>query len=128
LFNGDITRVVEDIQELKPTYIVLVPRILNRLIDMIKMKLAAAEGRKKALVEKALATKLGNLKNGFVTHTFYDLLIFNKIKNILGGRIKQILVGSAPISQENLNLARIFFQCEVVESKKLFLYISLRSN
>ena len=39
-------------------------------------------------------------KTGEFKHTFYDALVFNKFKDILGGRVKRILTGSAPISKE----------------------------
>lgn len=31
-------------------------------------------------------------------HWFYDKIIFNKMKNMLGGNIRLMLTGSAPIS------------------------------
>ncbi len=34
-FRGDIRKLVEDIQELKPTMFLTVPRLLNRMYDKV---------------------------------------------------------------------------------------------
>lgn len=45
----------------------------------------------------------------------YDSLIFSDIKDILGGRIRFIITGSAPISPHVLNLLKISFCCTIIE-------------
>lgn len=50
-----------------------------------------------------------------LTHWFYDTLFFSKTKESLGGHVRLLLTGSAPISQKTLDFLRISFQCPVVE-------------
>jgi long-chain acyl-CoA synthetase len=58
---------------------------------------------KRALIDKAIATKLNNLETtGVTTHAIYDRLVFNKFREILGGRVRVMITGSAPISKEVL--------------------------
>jgi len=64
-----------------------VPRVLNKIYSKIKAGVDAATGTKKSLLDKALRTKLANLKAGKgMTHAVYDALIFKKFKAIFGGR------------------------------------------
>lgn len=51
------------------------------------------------IFNKALNTKLEQLKEtAEVTHSVYDKLIFSKIKEIIGGRVRFFITGGAPIS------------------------------
>lgn len=80
-----------------------------------------------ALFQRGLAAKTEGLRNGYLTHSFWDAILFNKIKNVLGGRVRLMVSGSAPISAEVLNLLRACFSCEVLEGFGLNLYLS-RTN
>jgi len=55
------------------------------------------KGLKKALVTKAISAKTNNLKNGEYTSGLWDKLVFNKMKQALGGRVRIMFTGSAPI-------------------------------
>ena len=46
-------------------------------------------------------------------NSFWDYLIFNKVQKSLGGRVRFILTGSAPISDKVLNFLRCAFGCMV---------------
>ncbi len=54
-------------------------------------------------------------RTGKTKHKGYDSVVFNKIKNILGGRLGCLIVASAPVSPQVLEFARIAFQCDVLE-------------
>jgi long-chain acyl-CoA synthetase len=116
VFSGDITKIREDAVALKPTLFVSVPRLYNRIYDLIQAKLSTATGAMAILVKKAVATKLHNLREtGQTTHWLYDRLIFNKIKAILGGNVKFMGSGSAPISKDVLDFLKICFCCPIGE-------------
>ena len=64
----------------------------------------------------ALSAKMKNLRaSGAVTHCLWDNLIFHKIKSVLGGNIKVMVSGSAPIVAERLEFLKIVFSCEIME-------------
>ena len=46
-------------------------------------------------------------------NSMWDYLIFNKVQKSLGGRVRFILTGSAPISNKVLNFLRCAFGCMV---------------
>jgi len=50
-----------------------------------------------------------------LTHSVWDTLVLSKIQQQLGGRVRLMLTGSAPISDKVLEFLRICFACPVVE-------------
>ncbi|KAF9359777.1 hypothetical protein BGX34_008162 [Mortierella sp. NVP85] len=115
-FRGDVNLLMEDINELKPTYFPTVPRLLNRIYAKIVAATIEAPGAAGEVSRRAVAEKLANLQAGKgVHHPHWDKVVFEKIRNTLGGRVQVLLTGSAPISKEVLNLLRIAFSCVVTE-------------
>lgn len=93
-----------------------VPRVFNKFYSLIQANIRAMEGVKGALVRKAVAAKLANLEiDGSYTHKVYDTLVFNKMKDILGGRVQYCLTGSAPCAAEVQKFLKIAFCCPFVE-------------
>ncbi|EGR34187.1 hypothetical protein IMG5_021020 [Ichthyophthirius multifiliis] len=105
-YRGDVKKLKEDLAIVKPTVFVAVPRVLNKFFDAINAQFSQAQGLKGKLLQKALQTKIYWSKNGYYTHKFWDKLIFNKVKNALGGNVKFSLCGGAPISSEVLTFLR----------------------
>ncbi|KAL4469391.1 hypothetical protein ABPG74_004644 [Tetrahymena malaccensis] len=116
-FGGDMLKLKEDIQDSKPTIFVSVPRLFNRFYDVILDNLKRVEGFKQSLIQTAIKTKLENLKNkNEYSHFLYDKLVFNKIKDIFGGRVRLVASGSAPISSDVLDFYKIVLGCPVYEA------------
>lgn len=114
-FQGDTTRLLEDMAILKPDMFPSVPRVLNRIAALVQGQ-AAQPGLKGALLRKALAAKIANHdKDGTLTHPIYDRLIFSKVKAVLGGNVQYITSGSAPIRGDVLKLLRVVLSCDVRE-------------
>lgn len=75
-----------------------------------------ASGVKRALFRKALNSKIANLRaTGQYTHALYDRLVFGKLRALMGGRVRLMFTGSAPIAKEVLEFARVAFGCPVIE-------------
>ena len=79
-YSGDPLKLLDDIAELKPTFFVTVPRILNRVYGKIIDGVNQKGGVAKWLFNKAVAYKTHYLNNnqGF-THKFYDKAVFQKV-------------------------------------------------
>lgn len=115
-FSGDITKIVDDLQILQPTVFPSVPRLLNRVYGSIVQKTVEAPGVKGALARKAVAAKMANLEAGKGnTHPFWDRLIFNKVRQALGGRVRFIVSGSAPLGKDVMQFLRIALCCDMRE-------------
>lgn len=115
-FSGDMNTLVEDIQVLKPTVFPSVPRLLNKIYGKLVASTVQASGVTGALARRAVDAKLSNLEAGKgFTHSFWDRLIFNKVKQALGGNVRIIVTGSAPIGQDVIQFLRVAFCCEIRE-------------
>ncbi|KAI0755282.1 long-chain-fatty-acid-CoA ligase [Daedaleopsis nitida] len=113
--TGDPLRFLEDIQVLKPHFVSLVPRVLNRVYQSAIVA-GDAPGLKGALFRQAVATKLHNLKtSGKLTHPLWDRLVFRKINGVLGGRLTTIGCGSAPFSKNIADFLKIGLLADIAE-------------
>jgi len=107
-YRGDPLLLMEDVKALRPTVFVAAPRVLNRIHDKVKAGFMQVGGMKKKLFFSGLSTKTERLKRGYLRHSFYDRLIFNKIKYALGfDQVRVMISGSAPLSDNVM----IFFRC-----------------
>jgi long-chain acyl-CoA synthetase len=115
-FTGNAQKLIEDAQVLKPTIFLGVPRIYQRVYEVINTNMKKQGFLKRSLAEKAVKTKLENYHtNGSLTHSIWDKLVFNKTKNALGGKVRVMITGSAPISPEILSFLKICFCCPILE-------------
>jgi long-chain acyl-CoA synthetase len=117
--SGDVrTSVMEDMKVLQPTGFVTVPRILTLLRKMILQKIEEIpEGCKKSIAMKALNTKRDNLVNNKkYTHSWYDLMVFKKVRDTFGGKLRIILIGSAPLTSEIGTDIKILFSLPIIEA------------
>ncbi|EPQ58395.1 acetyl-CoA synthetase-like protein [Gloeophyllum trabeum ATCC 11539] len=114
-FSGDPLKLLEDAQILKPNYFPSVPRVLNRVYQSA-MVAGNAPGLKGKIFAKALESKLQRLRTtGINTHALWDRLVFRKIGAVLGGNLKMVTCGSAPIAPDVMDFLKIALACDVVE-------------
>lgn len=90
-----------------------VPRLFNRIQDKV---FATAKGNKvKAwLLKKALAAKEREVAAGiFRNNGFWDKLVFKSVREGMGGNLRIIVVGSAPLAPNTLTFMRCALGCLV---------------
>lgn len=98
-YSGDVKNIKNDMELVKPTFFMSVPRLYNRFYDAVNAKFKATQGWSKTILDKALAAKLKNVHTtGAYTHMLYDRLVFNKTKQLFGGRCRFLASGSAPLT------------------------------
>ena len=113
--TGSPLRLIEDLQVLKPNVILSVPRVLNRIYQAIAANLKAS-GLKGALLRRGVAVKLEKFKQtGDHTHPFWDKLVFNKVKAIIGGKVELLGCGSAPLNSEIMDFLRVTLVCDIIQ-------------
>lgn len=59
---GDILKLKDDCQVIKPTILLSVPRLYNRIVEAVKAKFARETGIKKWLIDSGVNSKLENLR------------------------------------------------------------------
>jgi long-chain acyl-CoA synthetase len=105
-----------DAQVLKPTMMLVVPRILEYIHDLIKSKVENLSGVSRSLYNRAFATKLKNYeRTGALKHKIWDALVFGKAKNVLGGHLKIIVTGISMCPPDLVRFVRIVLGCDVLE-------------
>lgn len=114
-FMRDVTTLAEDLTIVKPTYVISVPRVFNKIYDGINMKMADAGGVKKKLFDAACATAKqrremadeGRSSTGVnLKHALLDKLVFSKVRDAMGGRVEGSLTASAAMNKE---IAEFFY-------------------
>jgi len=76
----------------------------------------AASGCKKWLLAKAMNAKTANLtRDGTVTNGCYDKMVFKNVAQVLGGKVKLMSTGSAPIDKNVLDFLKICFSTPIIE-------------
>ncbi|KAK2467033.1 hypothetical protein APHAL10511_001291 [Amanita phalloides] len=127
-FTGDPLRLLEDAQILRPEFFPSVPRVLNRVYQAA-MAGGNVPGLRGDIFRKAVSAKIEKLRRtGDPTHMFWDNLVFRKIQSVLGGRLKFLTTGSAPISSDVLDFLKIAFACEFGEGGEKYLFLSPHGN
>ena len=113
--SGSLQRLLEDIQYLKPTYFCAVPRVYEKIYSLIMENINKKGTIIKKLFEVGLDIKVNNYeKYGKLDHAFYDLIFFNKIKNLMGGELQWMLSGGAPLQREILQRLKVMVGCPLV--------------
>ncbi|KNC86698.1 hypothetical protein SARC_01165 [Sphaeroforma arctica JP610] len=105
-YEGHIPNLIADIQELRPTFLIAVPRVLNRIHDKIQQGISAASFPKRFLFNIAFRLREQALLAGLDT-PLCNRVVFSKFREILGGRVRFIVSGSAPLDQEVHRFLRV---------------------
>ncbi|XP_019114769.2 long-chain-fatty-acid--CoA ligase 5 [Larimichthys crocea] len=114
-FQGDIRLLPDDMKTLQPTIFPVVPRLLNRVYD--KVQSGAKSPFKKWLLNFAVDRKYAEVKEGIIrNNSIWDKLIFYKVQESLGGRVRVMVTGAAPISPSVLNFLRASLGCQIFEA------------
>ena len=109
-FAESIDKLGENLKEIKPHFIPVVPRLLEKVFDKIVAKGNELTGLKKGLFFWAL--ELGKKYKPYKKNSswyYFKLriarkLIFSKWKEALGGQLKFMVSGSAPLQEKLINV------------------------
>ncbi|KAL0861816.1 hypothetical protein Bca101_040934 [Brassica carinata] len=117
-YHGDLNALHDDIQELKPTFIAGVPRVFERIYEGIQKALQELNPRRRIIFYALYKYKLAWMNRGY-SHSkaspMADFLAFRKIRNQLGGRLRLLVSGGAPLSPEIEEFLRVTSCCFVIQ-------------
>ncbi|MEV8607671.1 long-chain fatty acid--CoA ligase [Amycolatopsis sp. NPDC051373] len=108
----DVKNLVADLGTFRPTFVVAVPRVFEKVYNSAKQK-AHSEGKGKIFdaaeataVEYSEATDKGSVSFGLrAKHLVFDKLVYSKLRAALGGRCVAAVSGGAPLG---VRLAHFF--------------------
>jgi long-chain acyl-CoA synthetase len=104
-----VDKIVANLAEVRPTVFASVPRVFNRIYDGLHAKMKEEGGLKKKLFDAAIATAQERKRlaaqgkhSGWIDLKFkvLDQLVFSKVRERFGGRLKYAFSGGAAISRE----------------------------
>jgi long-chain acyl-CoA synthetase len=107
---------MDDFREFKPTFLAMVPRLLNKLYDKVRL-----ESNKKGIVGRivfqlAVRNKLALIQRGiFSQNTIWDRIMFKKIRQLFGDQVNLVISTSAPLSAQICAFSRAVFSCSFYE-------------
>lgn len=113
-FARSIPELAEDLIHIRPTMMIAVPRIFERINSSMQQKLDAGSPLAKKLFASTVdigwnhfeyCQKRAPWKMSLLLKPLLDALVANKVRTRLGGRLRGIISGGAPLSPE---IARVF--------------------
>ncbi|XP_040987230.1 long chain acyl-CoA synthetase 4-like [Juglans microcarpa x Juglans regia] len=117
-WRGDVKLLIEDIGELKPTIFCAVPRVLDRIYSGLNQKVSSGGFLKKTVFNFAYAHKFRNMKKGSKheqASPIFDKFVFSQVKQGLGGKVRLILSGAAPLSTHVETFLRVVACAHVIQ-------------
>ena len=102
----DIKHLIDDLGSFKPTFLLAVPRVFEKVYNSAAQN-AAASGRGKIFnkaVETAIAYSRAEQAGKIpvtlrAQHKVFDGLVYNKLRDALGGKCKYAISGGAPLGE-----------------------------
>ncbi|XP_031274144.1 long chain acyl-CoA synthetase 1 isoform X1 [Pistacia vera] len=109
-YHGDLNALKDDLMELKPTLLAGVPRVFEKIHEGIQKALEELRPLRRRIFDALYKYKLGWMNMGYkqkYASPLADLLAFRKVKARLGGRLRLVVCGGAPLSTEVEEFLRV---------------------
>jgi long-chain acyl-CoA synthetase len=103
----NIGTVAEGLREFRPTFLLAVPRVFEKVFNTAQQQ-ASASGAKSKIFDAATATAIayseatdsGRPGLGLqVRHALFDRLVYGKLRAAIGGRVTYAISGGAPLGE-----------------------------
>jgi long-chain acyl-CoA synthetase len=108
--DGRVDRIIDNLAVVKPTFMGAAPRIFEKAYAKIVSTVQAEGGVKRRLFEAAFAVGVEVDRRRAagdkvpralaLRHALFDRLVFHKIRERFGGRVRFFISGSAPLNRE----------------------------
>ncbi|KAM6953052.1 long-chain-fatty-acid--CoA ligase 4 isoform 1-T2 [Lycodopsis pacificus] len=101
-----------DCSVLRPTLFAAVPEIMDRIYRNVMSKVQEMNFVQKTLFTLGYEYKLEQVERGYDA-PLCNALLFRKVKKLLGGQVRMILSGGAPLSSATQRFINVCFCCPV---------------
>jgi long-chain acyl-CoA synthetase len=109
-FAESLQTIARDLARVKPTVLVGVPRVFEKFHSAVMERIASSSALRRRLFEWALPVghawfraRLEGRRPGLslgLRHSIADRLVFAKIRDRVGGRLRYLISGSAPLAEQ----------------------------
>ncbi|CEF65279.1 AMP-dependent synthetase/ligase domain-containing protein [Strongyloides ratti] len=101
-----------DLKALKPTTMAVVPAVLNKMRSGVEDKLAGQPEWIQKIIDICYDRKSERYDKGLET-PILDKILFSKFSEVLGGNIKKIVCGGAPLDVDTQRFTKMIFSKNV---------------
>ena len=108
-FAEDVKKVMENMAEIKPTCMVSVPRLFEKIYSRVHESVHQMSPLRKSLFHHAIRVGREYVNRKYVKresvgilglkYRFFDRLVFKKIRDRFGGKLKSFICGGAPLDK-----------------------------
>ncbi len=108
-FAENVQKVMENMVEIRPTNMVSVPRLFEKIYSRVYENVHQSTAFKRNLFHRAVEVGRRYVQKKYVTHEplgilelqykFFDRLVFRKVRERFGGKIKYFICGGAPLDK-----------------------------
>jgi long-chain acyl-CoA synthetase len=108
--DGDLDRLVDNLAEVRPTFMAGAPRIFEKVHSRVRTQLEQESGAKRRIADWAFAVghRVSQLRQArqeptgllAMQHRLADTLVLSKIRERFGGRVRYFVSGSAALSRD----------------------------
>ena len=116
-WRGNALQLLDDVAHLKPTFFAGVPRIFDRIYSKVNSAVSASF-LKSFLFNTGIKRKWNQMVKGVPQDkagALFNFLVFKKTKMALGGKVKIIISGGAPLAPHVEKFLRTAMCCPVVQ-------------
>ncbi len=116
--DGDLTKIIDNLASVRPTFMAAAPRIFEKVYNKVIQGAKDGGGLKFAIFKWAVSVgkaaskemQAGREPSGLlgIKYAIADKLVFSKLREKFGGRIRFFISGSAPL---NRDIAEFFHAC-----------------
>lgn len=114
--SGCLENLLNEMHIAKPTLMLTIPEMLEDIYKNVLQEFNKLTGLKKKIAFKALKSKKKSLESkGEFKARLYDSLVFKKLRNSFGGKLRQFVTGVYYMNAEVSKHIKIFFSCDLIE-------------
>lgn len=113
-YQGETKKILEDVQALRPTIFAGVPRIYQRIYDKATQGIEGKNRVLRGMVHAAMRREK-RLAQNKLRHSRFAHVVCKKIRVALGGQVRMMISGAAPLPAYIQEFLQVAMQCPLIQ-------------